>query len=667
MDEGIVQDLLSWIAEHPGWSGLVIFAIAWIESLIVIGIILPGIFMLFGIGAMIGLGTLEFYSVWIAASSGALLGDVISYWIGYRLRGHLVDFWPFSRYPAMLDRGRGFFTRHGAKSVIAGRFIGPLRPVIPATAGMLAMRPRQFLFVAIPACILWSPAYLLPGMLFGASLEVASEYAGYLSLVLVVFVVILWSGWWLIRGAYIFFVSRSARWLRKAITWTRRHPVLGRVAGPVLDPSQPELLSVSMLGLLLILMLWAFLLLLFLSPFSDQPRFIDQAVLQWTQTLRNHVTDPAMVAISQMSRWSVLLPTASAVLLWLLGAGRYNAAIHWLVAMGGGVVLQFLLGWTLRATPMLEGISSAVQWQPSPALSLTTVVLGFFTIMVAKEIRRSHRHWPYLVAGSLLILLFMARIYLGLDWLSGALVGLFLSLAWTAIVGIAYRQRALLPFAGPVASIIFYTMLGLTLQWQIRSHLDQDLAELKVELPQRELAAQDWWTTKWDSMPQELTRFSTVAARDFNFQVATELPAFREALEDAGWVEDAAADWSWVLRSLDPNPLPESLPLLGKDHLGRMEVLRMRRFVTGGGHQTLRLWASGTYLTPGDQNLYLGQVAQEALVRRVRLIHYWRSMPIDALTLGEIRDSLGGFDSRQPRERLVLVRSREEPPIQADR
>ncbi len=658
MEAGLTQDLLNWISENPGWAGVIIFLVAWVESLVVIGIILPGIFILFGIGAMIGLGALEFYPVWLAASTGAFLGDIVSYAIGYRLREHLQDFWPFSRHPRMLERGKYFFHRHGAKSVIVGRFIGPLRPVIPATAGMLAMSPQRFLGVAIPACILWSPAYLLPGMLFGASLEVASEYTGRLSLVLIILATVLSLTWWMIRISYEFLVSRSARWMRRAIRWARRHPILGRVTGPVLDPSQPELLSVSMLGLLLILLLWAVALLLFLSPFSQQPRFVDQAVFELVQTLRNHVADPAMVAISQMSRWSVLLPTASAVLLWLLGAARYSAAIHWVVAVGGGVVLQFLLGWTLRSTPMLQELGALQGWEPSPALTMTSVVLGFFSIMVAKELKRRSRQWVYLASAFLLSLLFLARVYLGLDWLSGALVGLFLGLAWTAIVGIAYRQRALLPFSGAVASGIFYGMLALTLHWQVQAHLTEDQEELRLPLPIREIQAEAWWRTDWQKLPRELTRFSSVAAREFNFQVAMDPGQFAAALEKDGWYTDTAADWTWVIRALDPEPDPATLPLLAKDHLGHPEALRLRRFNDKTGqHQTLRLWDSGVRLLPGEQVLYAGQAAEENLVRRLKALYYWRSMPAANSTLGDIADSLGGLSTRQAAEDLLLVRA----------
>lgn len=662
MDDGLTRDLLNWVSANPGWAVLLIFFVAWAESLVVIGILLPGIFLLFGIGAFIGLGVLDFYPVWIAASVGAFLGDVLSYVVGYRLREHLTDFWPFSRHPRMLARGEAFFRRHGAKSVITGRFVGPLRPVIPATAGMLAMPPRKFLGVAVPACILWAPAYLLPGMLFGASLEVAAEYTGRLSLVLITAVSILWLTGSVIRGSYEFLVSRSARWMRKGIHWTRKHPVLGRLAGPILDPSQPELLSVSMLGLLLILLLWGSALLLFMSPFSQQPQAADQAVLELANTTRNHIADPAMVAISQLSRWSVLLPTAAAVLLWLLGAARYSAAAHWLVAMGGGALLQFLLGWTLRSTPMLQNFEAVGNWQPSPALTMTTVVLGFFAIMVAKELQRSHRQWPYLVTALLLSLLLLARVYLGLDWLSGALVGLFLGLTWTSIVGIAYRQRAMLPFSGLTATLIFYGMLALTWNWQLRDQWGQDLDELRLPLAIQVIPEESWWRGEWTQLPVELTRFSSVAARKFNFQFAVTPGRVAETLRPHDWRPDSPADWTWLMRSLDPDPDPATLPLLGKDHLGRTEVLRLRRYSDESGrHEILRLWDSGVRLAPDGQAVYLGQAAEERLVRRLRLLYYWRSTPARQDSLNSLASHLSGFQTRRVGEKLWLVRAPEDP------
>ena len=178
-----------------------------------------------------------------------------------------------------------------------------------------------------------------------------------------------------------------------------------------------------MMGLLLVVIFWGMVILLFLSPFSATPQSIDQSVQAYALALRNHIADPTMIALTQLSRLWVLIPTSMAVLLWLIGAGRKKAALHWLVAMGGGVILQILIGWALRSTPLLTEAGVTTLYDPSAALTLATVVLGYFAVMIARELKRRKRKWPYVITGLLLSLLVLSRLYLGLDWLSGALVG----------------------------------------------------------------------------------------------------------------------------------------------------------------------------------------------------------------------------------------------------
>ncbi|WP_197910446.1 DedA family protein [Desulfosarcina ovata] len=69
--------------------------------------------------------------------------------------------------------GAAFFKRHGSKSVLFGRFVGPVRPVIPVVAGMLGMQPRQFFIVNVLLAVGWALAYVLPGVFFGTSPAVA--------------------------------------------------------------------------------------------------------------------------------------------------------------------------------------------------------------------------------------------------------------------------------------------------------------------------------------------------------------------------------------------------------------------------------------------------------------------------------------------------------------
>ena len=138
----------------------------------------PGTVVMFGIGAMIAAGSMELLPTLLLAAVGAVLGDGISYLIGRHYHQRLRVIWPFRNYPDMIARGVDFFHKHGGKSVLLARFVGPVRPLIPAVAGMLDMPARRFFAGGYAASALWAPAYILPGLLFGASLGLAAEIAG---------------------------------------------------------------------------------------------------------------------------------------------------------------------------------------------------------------------------------------------------------------------------------------------------------------------------------------------------------------------------------------------------------------------------------------------------------------------------------------------------------
>jgi undecaprenyl-diphosphatase len=258
----------------------------------------------------------------------------------------------------------------------------------------------------------------------------------------------------------------------------------------------------------------------------------------------------------------------------------------------------------------------------------------------------------------LLASLLFARIYLGLDWLSGALLGLILGLAWTAIVGMAYRARALRPFSGAVASLIFYVTLGATLGWQILIHLEQDLTAVRLPLQERTVTGEAWWTEGWADLPRSRTVARTVTAREFNLQFAGDESGLIAALAVDGWEPVERAGWRWLLQSLNPDADAFSLPLTGKNHLGRRETLVLRRVGAAIGRQrVIRLWDSGLRLDPGGTPVLLGQYYREELVRRLWLFSYWRGEPLgegELLQLGS-RLSEASFDARFPRPELLLI------------
>ncbi len=189
--------LLSWIGAHPQWAGGLLFFVAFAESLAVVGLFVPGAMLMFGAGALIATGHLDFW--WAAgwAALGAIAGDAASFWLGRHLGPRLGAIWPFRANPLLLRRGVHYFRLHGGKSVLLGRFIGPIRPVVPAVAGMFEMPSGRFLLVNVVSALLWAPAYLLPGMAFAASFAIAAAVAGRLA---VLAAAVLAFGWLLYLG-----------------------------------------------------------------------------------------------------------------------------------------------------------------------------------------------------------------------------------------------------------------------------------------------------------------------------------------------------------------------------------------------------------------------------------------------------------------------------------
>ena len=99
----LLDSLISWVNAHPHWAGVVVFLVAFSESLALVGMVVPGVVMMFAAGALIGAGAVEFAGIYWWAVAGAVLGDGLSFWIGRRYQLQLGGMWPFASHPQMLD------------------------------------------------------------------------------------------------------------------------------------------------------------------------------------------------------------------------------------------------------------------------------------------------------------------------------------------------------------------------------------------------------------------------------------------------------------------------------------------------------------------------------------------------------------------------------------
>lgn len=159
----IFDQALTFIEQHRAWAGLIYGLMAFGESMVVIGVLIPATTVMLGAGALVGAGTLPFVDLWIGGAIGAALGDTLSYWIGHKLGPAAHRLWPFSRHPEMLAAASAVFARWGWLAIVIGRFIGPLRASIPTCAGVAAMPIWTFQLANIGSAIVWIPVLIFPG------------------------------------------------------------------------------------------------------------------------------------------------------------------------------------------------------------------------------------------------------------------------------------------------------------------------------------------------------------------------------------------------------------------------------------------------------------------------------------------------------------------------
>lgn len=167
MESLLTGGLMDWLGAHQQWLGLAIFLIALLESLAIAGLLVPGIVLLLATTAMAGSSGMPLSTVLAAAFAGAVIGDLMSFALGRLFHQDIKRLRLFKRHPQWIQRGEAFFQRHGMLSILLGRFIGPIRPIIPMVAGMFDMPTGRFVAINLLSAIAWAPAYVLPGFLAG--------------------------------------------------------------------------------------------------------------------------------------------------------------------------------------------------------------------------------------------------------------------------------------------------------------------------------------------------------------------------------------------------------------------------------------------------------------------------------------------------------------------
>ncbi|MGQ9863986.1 MAG: VTT domain-containing protein [Bacteroidia bacterium] len=177
-----IREVLQWIQpEHIIQVGglLLVTAVIFAETGLMVGFFLPGDSLLFTVGLFVALGILSqsVVLVGITLTLAAILGDQVGYWTG-RWMGHKLFEKPDSRLfkRKYLDQTRAFYNRHGGKTIILGRFVPIVRTFAPILAGAVKMPPRIFTSYNVIGGVVWIWGLLLLGYGLGKQFPILRSY-----------------------------------------------------------------------------------------------------------------------------------------------------------------------------------------------------------------------------------------------------------------------------------------------------------------------------------------------------------------------------------------------------------------------------------------------------------------------------------------------------------
>jgi membrane-associated protein len=159
--EGFVQ-------AYGAWVYALLFLIIFVETGLVVMPFLPGDSLLFVVGAMCGVGLMDYGLSVGLLFTAAVAGNQTNYALG-RYFGPKVFAWEDSKFfnRRAFDQAHAFYERYGGVTLVAARFMPFVRTFAPFVAGVAHMTRRKFTFYDITGGALWVGGIVTAGYFFG--------------------------------------------------------------------------------------------------------------------------------------------------------------------------------------------------------------------------------------------------------------------------------------------------------------------------------------------------------------------------------------------------------------------------------------------------------------------------------------------------------------------
>jgi len=157
------------IAQFGGWTYLILFAVIFMETGLVVTPFLPGDSLLFAAGTLAALegSPLNVVALFFLLAGAAVIGDTVNYWIGHTIGPRAFTGNVRFLKKEYLERTHAFYEKHGGKTIFLARFIPIIRTFAPFVAGVGHMSYGYFFSYNVVGGLVWTALFIFGGYFFG--------------------------------------------------------------------------------------------------------------------------------------------------------------------------------------------------------------------------------------------------------------------------------------------------------------------------------------------------------------------------------------------------------------------------------------------------------------------------------------------------------------------
>jgi undecaprenyl-diphosphatase len=437
------------------WTYLVVGLLAFAETGAFLGFIAPGETAVLVGGLVAGQGQISLVVLIAIVWGCAVAGDFTSFMLGRRLgRPWLLRHGERLKITEeRLDQVEGFFARRGGATIMVGRFLGFVRPLLPFTAGASKMPLRRFAPYDVLAAGLWSTTFCVLGYVFWRSIHELTTYVSRGLFAFGTLVVLIAAIVGLVR------LRRDAEAREKVAAWLDERAdrrgwrtvvklarpawrVFGRPAAAaadfVLERFTPGNLGLELTTLLALLAVGSFTVVLLGEAVAapGTPR-VDRWAFDIADRLSMDPLESLAKAFTALGSFAVMAVATLLTAGWALTRRRWIDAL----ALVAGAVLAYALLHLLKAhydrprppAPLVDTENSSY---PSGHATYVVSLVACATVLLRGGAGWATRIAAVTVAAILVAVVAVTRVYLHAHYLTDVIGGVALGTAVYSFVGV---------------------------------------------------------------------------------------------------------------------------------------------------------------------------------------------------------------------------------------